>query len=179
MCITGPPEFKLVYLDTSSKIKDLAESALVLPVNKISIQPRDNHIVALSGPNVFKIVRMQEGAFVYVNETIRKLNPFQNFTDHCWLEETKVALANDKCEIFIIQEGEVRYTLLNQYDLPKTLLLNQIQGEQTKTTIQFSAHCLCPFSKGLVVASDNGHFGIYIKNEESLSGNTANNNNNQ
>jgi hypothetical protein len=59
-------------------------------------------MVAISGRNCFKILRVQENSFIALSETIKRLAPNQNFTDHAWFEESKVILCNDKGEIFII-----------------------------------------------------------------------------
>ena len=61
-------------------------------------------MVAVSGRNCFKILRVQENSFISLAESIKRLAPNQNFTDHVWFDESKIVLANDKGEIFIIQD---------------------------------------------------------------------------
>jgi hypothetical protein len=65
-------------------------------------------MVAVSGKNYFKILRVQENSFISLTDQIKRLAPIQTFTDHAWFEENKVILANDKAEIFIIHDNDVR-----------------------------------------------------------------------
>ena len=65
-------------------------------------------MVAISGRNCFKILRVQENSFICLAEQIKRLAPNQNFTDHVWFDESKIVLANDKGEVFIIQDQDVR-----------------------------------------------------------------------
>jgi len=57
-CLTEDPEFKLVFLDLLSNKKNLAGTTIGLPITKISIKPTDNHMVAISGPSLFKLLRV-------------------------------------------------------------------------------------------------------------------------
>jgi hypothetical protein len=52
-------------------------------------------MVAISGNNYFKILRVQESSFVFIGDNIKKLPKNLNFTDHTWFEENKIALASD------------------------------------------------------------------------------------
>jgi hypothetical protein len=83
-------------------MKPLAHAVLGTDITRISISPKDNHMVAISGRNCFKVLRVQENSFIQIQESIKRLAPNQNFTDHVWLEESKIVLCNDKGEIFII-----------------------------------------------------------------------------
>jgi len=58
VCLTEGPEFKLVFIDLLANKKDLAGAHLGMPITRISISPKDNHMVAISGPNCFKILRV-------------------------------------------------------------------------------------------------------------------------
>lgn len=58
VCLTGEPEYKLVFIDLLANKKNLAGTIIQQPINKISIKPSDNHMVAVSGPNMFRILRV-------------------------------------------------------------------------------------------------------------------------
>ena len=58
VCLTEAPEFKLVFIDLLANKKDLAGAQLGLTINRISISPKDNHLIAISGPNCFKVLRV-------------------------------------------------------------------------------------------------------------------------
>lgn len=48
-CLTDGPEYKLVFIDILANKKDVAGVTLRVPINKVSISPKDNHMVAISG----------------------------------------------------------------------------------------------------------------------------------
>lgn len=96
VCLTEEPEFKLVFIDLLANKKNLAGTTIGLPISKISIKPSDNHMVAVSGPNMFRILRVQESSFVNIADKIKNLPQTSNYTDHCWFEEDKIVVCNDK-----------------------------------------------------------------------------------
>jgi hypothetical protein len=161
VCLTEGPEFKLVFIDLLANKKDLAGAHLGMQITRISISPKDNHMVAISGPNCFKILRVQESSFVYLHENVKRLTQNQIFTDHCWYDQNKIALANDHGEIYIIKGSEMVQYISSAFDK---------QG--------LGVVALAQYSKGLVLASDNGYFGIWMKDEESLGRQQNLNNNN-
>ncbi|EGR29862.1 WD repeat protein [Ichthyophthirius multifiliis] len=147
-CLTDSPEYKLVFIDLLANKKDIAGLILKIPITKVTISPKDNHQVAISGINCFKILRVQEGSFAYVSENIKRLPQNQTFTDHIWFDEKKIALSNDKGEIYIIQENEVKQYIESGF---------QIEG--------LGINCMVAFTKGLIIGSDNGVFALWLKNE--------------
>lgn len=101
VCLTGEPDYQVIFLDIA-RMRSLAHAVLGTDITRISISPKDNHMVAISGRNCFKVLRVQENSFIQIQESIKRLSPMQNFTDHVWLQENKIVLCNDKGEIFII-----------------------------------------------------------------------------
>jgi len=101
-CLTEAPEYRLVFIDILANKKDVAGVTLKIPITKVSISPKDNHMVAISGKqkknklkiikkiqnkthfssvygfilglNCFKILRVQKSAFVYIGENIKRLS---------------------------------------------------------------------------------------------------------
>ena len=69
--LTGPPDYLILFLD--SRMKALASSSLGNEISRISISPKDNHMVCMSGKNYFKIMRVQENSFIPLSETIKRL----------------------------------------------------------------------------------------------------------
>lgn len=70
---------------------------------RVSISPRDNHVVAVSGDKILKILRVQENTFKYLGDItigkstgfgehnlVEKLNLNQKFTEHVWADEQKL-----------------------------------------------------------------------------------------
>ena len=58
VCLTEDPEYKLAFLDLLSNKKSVAGTTIGMPITKVSIKPSDNHMVAVSGPNLFRILRV-------------------------------------------------------------------------------------------------------------------------
>lgn len=95
---------------------------LGVPVTKLTINPKESHEIGLSGPNCFKLMRVQENSFksqseiskvtfsfFFLNKFVvgKKLNQNQNFTDHAWFEDQKIIVTNDKGTVYICQKYEV------------------------------------------------------------------------
>ena len=87
-------------------MKPLGYTLLGYPVTRLTINPKESHEIGLSGPNCFKLLRVQENSFKNQSE-IGKLNQNQNFTDHGWMEDGKIVVANDKGTIYICQKYDV------------------------------------------------------------------------
>jgi hypothetical protein len=56
-------------------MKPLAHAVLGTDITRISISPKDNHMVAISGRNCFKVLRVQENSFIQIQESIKRLAP--------------------------------------------------------------------------------------------------------
>jgi len=76
-------------------------------INRLSIRPMDNSTLVVSGKNIFKILSVKDNSILH-GDTIKRLNTSQTFTDHCWLDGNKIALANQNGEIYIIYDQEVK-----------------------------------------------------------------------
>ena len=90
-----------------------------------------------------------------IKETVNKFDYNQFFTDHCWVDETKIAVANNKGQVYIILEKEV-IKVIDQAFPNVDIKLNEKPYVKT----------LIGFSKGLILGSQNGYFGIWIKSGE-------------
>ena len=50
ICLTGEPDYQIIFLDIA-RMKPLAHAVLGTDITRISISPKDNHMVAVSGKN--------------------------------------------------------------------------------------------------------------------------------
>lgn len=157
--LTSGPEFKLLFLEVSNKIKEIASgilaSSIQAPITKLTISPKDNHLITICGNQTFKQFRVQESSMKELMEPINKFDYNQFFTDHCWVDEVKVAVANNKGQIYIVFEREIVKTIDVAFPNPD---LKSPEKPYVKTMLGYS--------KGLVIGSQNGYFGIWLKNQE-------------
>lgn len=56
-------------------MKTMASSMVGVEITRISISPKDNHMVAASGRNYFRILRVQENSFISLTDNIKRLSP--------------------------------------------------------------------------------------------------------
>jgi hypothetical protein len=89
-----------------SKHKTLAESHFTIKdVEKISISPKNSHLICASGGNSLKIFKVEEYAFKPLEE-IRKLPKGRKYLGHAWYRNRIILTVTDRCEVLIIEEGK-------------------------------------------------------------------------
>ncbi|KAL4511618.1 hypothetical protein ABPG72_012463 [Tetrahymena utriculariae] len=167
-CLTGHPEYKLIFLDLNSnkreieiasafleeRLRDVPQKENELKINKISVSPKDSHQVALLGPEIFMIVRIQESSFVPITQEIKRMPKKKDnciYTDAVWFDNDKIALATSFGEIFIMQDSEVK---------------QHIQKILEDRDERIPIDCITPFSKGLIIGCEAGNFAVWMKAED-------------
>ena len=63
--------------------------------NKVTINPKYDHRIMVSGVNCLSYLRVSENSFKPFSD-IKDLDKFQNFTDHVWFDLDTLLTANDK-----------------------------------------------------------------------------------
>ena len=67
VCLTNEPDFQIIFLDIA-RMKPISYGFLGNYVSRISINPKENHVICLSGPNYLKLPRVQENSFKPFND---------------------------------------------------------------------------------------------------------------
>ena len=65
-CLTEAPEYRLVFIDILANKKDVAGVTLKIPITKVSISPKDNHMVAISGIRFHQDTQILIGLFICI-----------------------------------------------------------------------------------------------------------------
>ena len=112
--LTNEPDYQLIFVDIF-KQKIIATAIYGINATTLNFSQVDNHIVSISAINSFKILRVQDSSFIVMIDSFKKLNMQQNFTDHLWLPDNRIVLANDKGEINIIKEQEMVQQISNVF----------------------------------------------------------------
>lgn len=144
-CMTT--ELKILFIDMN-RYKVVGQSFIKHSVSRIQINPEETHLISLSGPNCFKILRVQEKTVKEMGE-IKQLSLNQNFTDHKWANKDKLLLCNDQGKIFII----INYQLVQMI-------------QHGFSTPDIGIKCIETFSRGFLLGSKDGCFALWIKDEE-------------
>ncbi|KRW99737.1 WD40-repeat-containing domain [Pseudocohnilembus persalinus] len=153
---------KLVYVDVTSssqnkQIKEIASGFdLKKQATQLSFNPKDQHQVYASGDGFFLGFNIKEGQFFPIDAPIKRLNYNQNFINHCWVDESRIALANDYQDVYIIDKvnNEVKLEIQDAFQLN-----GQINPNYNITS-------MIGFSRGLILGAKNGYFSIWIKNDD-------------
>lgn len=73
-----------------------------------------------------------------------------NFTDHCWLDNERLAGCTSEGEIIILEDMQ-----------QKQFIENAFMGEEIQ-----SISCIQAYSKGFFIASEEGTMALWVKREE-------------
>jgi WD40 repeat protein len=76
-------------------------------ISKISFNPKDWNQICTSGPNHWKIWRIQEGTFKQAPQ-FTKMNQNRNYTDHVWLDDDKLIVGTMMGELFFVDNFETK-----------------------------------------------------------------------
>ena len=157
-CLVGEPYNKLIYVDIS-KNKPLAESHFTMKdVDKISISPKNSHLICASGENSIRIFKVEEYAFKPLDE-IKKLPRGRKFLGHAWYRQKMILAVTDKCEVLIIEEVKPNYYEVKQ---EYSNVFSEPNNEKTVIT------AISTFSKGFILGSNNGRFCLWVRKEEMM-----------
>eukprot|EP00743_Colponemidia_sp_Colp-15_P006147 GILK01006607.1.p1 GENE.GILK01006607.1~~GILK01006607.1.p1 ORF type:complete len:1413 (-),score=360.36 GILK01006607.1:147-4334(-) len=147
VCLTGGPDYAVVVWDWF-KNKPVASYTLNSPVNRISFNPGDAHQLCTTGPNHFRLWRIQES-------TLKPFPAFTNlkdkhFTDHAWTDDERIVGTCLEGEIYIVEQCVVKQIIdagLQEKGIP--------------------IHTVKTFSKGFIVGGDDGLLALWERAEES------------
>lgn len=135
------------------KEKVIGKEMLSKDINRISINPKDSHLVSTSGPNHWKTWRIEEKIFKE-QPMFSKLAQTQNFTDHDWINDDTAVAVTDMSEVFISRSNQIiQYIEFGFGSLSDSNLANA------------SITCIQGFSRGFILASDEGHLAIWEHTE--------------
>jgi len=81
-CVTAAPEYKLVFFDLLVNKKEKAGTMLHTEIAKVSICPIDNHLLLVTGPTFFQVLRIQENSFYYNSDQFSRLPSITGITEH-------------------------------------------------------------------------------------------------
>ena len=133
--------------------KIIGKENLNADITRISINPKDSHLVSTSGPNHWKTWRIEEKIFKE-QPMFSKLAQTQNFTDHDWIDDDTAVAVTDMSEIFISRSNQIiQYIEFGFGNLSDSNLANA------------SITCIQGFSRGFILASDEGHLAIWEHTE--------------
>jgi cilia- and flagella-associated protein 57 len=135
------------------KDKIIGKEYLNADITRISINPKDSHLVSTSGPNHWKTWRIEEKIFKE-QPMFSKLTQTQNFTDHDWIDDDTAVAVTDMSEVFVCRSNQIiQYIEFGFGNLSDSNLANA------------SITCIQGFSRGFILASDEGHLAIWEHTE--------------
>ena len=121
-------------------------------VNQCSFSIQDHNIVLVTGNNTYKFYRVQENNSLKATHTQivkKEAHISNNYTCHSWLPDGRLIVCTDQGEIMLLEQG-------GDYKM----LLAESPGEG------FFIECIVTYSKGFIIAGENGQIMIYEKSEE-------------
>ena len=134
--------------DWSRKVM-VGKEALVPNITRITVNPKDNHIVSTSGNNHWKVWRVEEGSFKE-QPLYSKLSQNQYFTDHDWVDAETLIAITDMNEAFVARGQQILQYI--EFSFGKDAEHNVIAAGAT---------CVLSTSKGFIVASEEGHLALW------------------
>lgn len=135
-------------------------------ITKISFNPKDWQQICTSGPNHWRVWRMQESSFKQVPQ-FQKIRQDRHFTDHCWLGDDKLLVGTQLGELIYVDNFEQKQVIENAY-ITGGLGQGPI-GEDGKVLPPMNVALIKPYSLGFFVASDNGYMALWVRSEENNS----------
>ena len=145
------PDGQANIWEWNDKIKVISSCMLDSNITRISMSPKDKHIVCTSGMQHFRLWTIQDNTFK--GYQITGLNETFNFRDHAWLEDDNIAIIDDKGYIYIIDKASSQV-------IQQSNAFNM--GEQDHYTPSY----LLSYSKGFLVGSDQGVMSLWVRSAE-------------
>eukprot|EP00899_Mesostigma_viride_P022008 jgi/Mesvir1/2992/Mv06890-RA.2 len=162
--ITSDPDNRLTCWSLE-KTKVQGQVSLGAPCIRVTINPKDDKLMATSGPNSFHIFQLREGVFRDIpivglhkahdaapgtptspNATGSNSSATVHYYDHCWLPNGSCAVATPNGVIHIITNGHVSQRLLAE----KTVLSMTVM----------------PLTHGLLLGHPDSELTLYSWNAE-------------
>jgi WD40 repeat protein len=96
------------------KEKVLGDCRMETPISRITVSPKDGHLLATTGLNHWKVWRVQENSFKQ-QPMISGVSQTQNFTDHAWTFDNMIVCTNDMGEAFVSRDYEIIMYIPNSF----------------------------------------------------------------
>lgn len=77
-------------------------------IEKFSFNPRDSQQFCTTGPNHFKVWRIQDVGLKQLPACQKLIQDGKIYTDHCWLDDDRLVSATATGELFILQHLEMK-----------------------------------------------------------------------
>jgi WD40 repeat protein len=152
--VNGPPNYIVIVYDW---YRDRAVGTFPLrtEVSRITISPKDNHMICTTGPSHWKVWRVEESTF----KTFGMFSPLpqnESFTDHDWFDEDTIVTVSSLGQVFIAKSAEPVKRIEFAFGSTADQVLSA--GSSAATTVA------C-FSRGFVIGSDEGVLAFWEKND--------------
>lgn len=118
-------------------------------ITRITINPKFSHLVSTSGPNHWKTWRIEEKTFKQ-QPMFSKLTQNQNFVDHDWIDENTVIAVTDMAEAFISKDNEILQYIEFAFGQPSDGIVSTS-----------SVTGMLTYSKGFIIANDEGQLALW------------------
>jgi hypothetical protein len=123
-----------------------------MSITQCSFSNQDQNTVLVTGNGVYKFYKVQENNLLKpIHTQISKKDPHisNHYSAHTWLPDGRALVCTDKGEIMLMdQNGDFRANL------------SEAPGDD------FFIECIITYSKGFIIAGDNGRIMIYEKSED-------------
>jgi len=93
---------KAIVWEWYDKPKIMAESKIGRDIERISINPKEKHLVCTTGANHIGLWTIRDG--ILKPEELAHIDEKQNFKDHCWLDDDKLVVSSELGFIYIIDK---------------------------------------------------------------------------
>jgi WD40 repeat protein len=117
-----------------------------------SFHNQDQNVVLVTGNSTYKFYRVTDSNILqpkHVSILKKESHISNNYTCHTWLPDGRLLVCTDQGEIMLLEmSGEYRQ------------LLSESPGDG------FYIECIQTYSKGFIIAGDNGQIMIYEKSED-------------
>jgi len=154
----GAPEWTLVYWSwdrskaiawTSSATDKTAAAQDKHHITCVSVSPKDNTLVCVSGNGVFRFFRLQEGQLRPTpGQPLGKRDP-QNFLSHCWLPpDDRIVVSTDSGDLLLVENSEFKCVL---------------QGSPSEG---LSIDAIIAYAKGFICGGDMGLVFIFERSDD-------------
>lgn len=84
-------------------------------INKITFNPKDWQQICTSGPNHWRVWRLQESSFKQVQK-FQKIRQDRHYMDHCWLDDDKLIVGTQMGELIYVDNCDEKQYIENAYN---------------------------------------------------------------
>ena len=154
--LTAEPDIKVILWTwdkakcfTHQQVGGVSEKMSAI---QCSFHNQDSNTVLVTGNNTYKFYRVQDNNILKPTHTSilkKEAHISTNYTCHTWLPDGRLLICTDQGEIMLLEaNGDYKMML------------------QESPCDGFYIECIQTYSKGFIIAGDNGTIMIYDKNED-------------